>query len=128
MDDHERSAAHEDGRIRPLQRPFDPTALEAEEQYDAVVRRVNRLRARRSKLTRELRALEGPFLEGQPTVRSGPRRGQPLTRTGRRRRLARLVDVGVELRRTEAEERFATECLDRMNEALDRWAKETYGG
>jgi hypothetical protein len=33
----------------------------------------------------------------------------------------------VEYRQLDEEERFASESLDRMNEALDRWARETYG-
>ena len=75
-------------RVLELVRPFDPQGVDAEDQYDAVVRRVNRVRARRTRLTRELERLEQPFLEGEPTVQSGPRRGQPLSSAGRRRRLA----------------------------------------
>ena len=37
------------------------------------------------------------------------------------------VEVGAELRRIEEEERFAVASLDRMNRALDRWARDTYG-
>jgi hypothetical protein len=33
----------------------------------------------------------------------------------------------VEYRQLDEEERFASESLDHMNEALDRWARETYG-
>ena len=114
--------------IRPLGRPFDPVSAEAEDQYDAVVRRVNRSRARSLRLRRELERLTEQFVEGTPSVLVGPRRGEPLTPNGRRRRLARLVDVGVALRQAEAEEAFACETLDRMNRALDRWARDTYGG
>ena len=114
-------------RVLELVRPFDPTGADAEDQYDAVVRRVNRVRARRTRLARELERLERPFLEGEPTVQSGPRRGQPLSASGRKRRLARLVEVGADLRATQEEERFAVDALDRMNRALDRWARETYG-
>jgi hypothetical protein len=38
-----------------------------------------------------------------------------------------VIDVGAELRSVEDEERFANGALDRMNRALDRWARETYG-
>ena len=114
-------------RVLELVRPFDPLDAEAEDQYDAVVRRVNRVRARRTRLARELERLERPFVEGEPTVQSGPRRGQPLSPAGRKRRLARLVEVGANLRDTVAEERFAVAALDRMNRELDRWARETYG-
>ncbi len=113
-------------RVVPLARPFDPISAEAEDQYDAVVRRVNRVRARRTRLARELEDLERPFLEGEPTVQTGPRRGQPLSPAGRKRRLARLVRVGADLRDSVAEERFAVADLERMNRALDRWARETY--
>ena len=114
--------------VLPLVRPFDPVDHDAEEQYDAVVRRLNRVRARRTRLTRELERLERPFLEGEPTVQSGPRQGQPLSVAGRKRRLTRLVEVGAALREATAEERFAVDALDRMNQALDRWARETWGG
>ena len=114
-------------RVIEFVRPFDPQGADAEGQYDAVVRRVNRVRARRTRLARELERLEAPFLEGQPTVQSGPRRGQPLSPAGRKRRLARLVEVGANLRDAVAEERFAVATLDRMNQELDRWARETYG-
>ena len=117
----------DDDVVRPLARPFDPVSPEAEDQYDAVVRRVNRARARRTMLSREFDRLSTQFVDGEPTVLAGRRRGEPLSVQGRRRRLARLVDVGVTLRDAEAEERFASEALDRMNHALDRWARETYG-
>ena len=113
--------------VRQLFRPFDPVSHEAEEQYDAVVRRVNRLRARRTRARRELLRLEAQFLDNDLKVASGPRRGEPLSRVGRRRRLARLIEVGAELRRLRDEERFAVSTLDRMNAALERWARETYG-
>lgn len=114
-------------KVREMVRPFDPVSADAEDQYDAVVRRVNRVRARRTRLAHEFDALESLFVEGEPKVRSGPRRGQPLSSAARKRRLARLVEVGSELRRVEDEERFAVADLDRMNRALDRWARNTYG-
>ena len=113
--------------VRDMVRPFDPVSADAEDQYDAVVRRVNRVRARRTRLTRELERLERPFVDDDLVVQSGPRRGQPLSTNGRKRRLARLVEVGAELRRVEEEERFAVASLGRMNRALDRWARDTYG-
>lgn len=113
--------------VRAMVRPFDPVSDEAEDQYDAVVRRLNRARVRRSRLTRALERIERPFVEDHVVVQSGPRRGQPLSPSGRRRRLARLVEIGTELRRAQEEERFAIATLDRMNRALDRWARDTYG-
>lgn len=113
--------------VLQLVRPFDPSDPDAEENYDAVARRVNKARARRSVVARELAEVERQFVEGDLVVRSGTRRGQPLTPNGRRKRLARLVELGVEYRQLNDEEQFASADLDRMNEALERWARETYG-
>ena len=113
--------------VLELIRPFDPLGANAEEDYDAVVRRLNRVRGRRTLVARERAELERQFIEADLTVRSGSRRGQPLTRNGRRRRLARLLELDTEARQLNVEERFAIANLDRMNEALDRWARETYG-
>lgn len=108
-------------------RPFDPVSGDAEDQYDAVVRRLNRVRAKHVRLERKKRRLEDQFIEGNLTVQSGTRRGEPLSVAGRKRRLARLIEVGAELRDVAEEERFAQASLDRMNRALDEWARETYG-
>ena len=113
--------------IVQLIRPFDPMSADAEDRYDAVVRRLNRVRVRRAEVSRELSELERQFLEGDFTVRSGPRRGRPAALLERRRRLERMLDLGATLRRLDAEEEFATSNLARMNEALDRWARETWG-
>lgn len=113
--------------VLELIRPFDPLSPEAEEEYDRIVRRVNRIRANMARLRREHERLEKQFLDGDLLVSSGPRRGEPLSRVGRRRRLIRLVETGHTLRQLADEERFATAILDRMNKALDRWARETYG-
>jgi hypothetical protein len=113
--------------VLQLVRPFDPSNTDAEKNYDAVARRVNRVRARRIVVARELAEVERQFVEGDLVVRSGARRGQPLTTNGRRKRLARLLELGMEHRRLNDEEQFASADLDRMNEALERWARETYG-
>ncbi len=113
--------------IVPLIRPFDPMSTDAEDRYDAVVRRLNRVRVRRAEVSRELSELERQFLEGDFTIPSGPRRGRPAALLERRRRLERMLDLGATLRRLDAEEEFATSNLARMNEALDRWARETWG-
>ena len=113
--------------VRALFPPFDPTSAEAEDQYDTVVRRLNSARIERGKAARELDELSRQFVEGDLRVRSGPRRGQPLSRVGRRRRLERLLELGQEVRRLDGLEAFSRAALDRMNEALDRWARETYG-
>ena len=123
--------ADDDAFDRPgvleMVRPFDPISPDAEDEYDAVVRRVNRVRARRTRLAREFERMERPFVEDDLRVQTGPRRGQPLSPMGRKRRLQRLVEIGAELRQAEDEEAFAVAALDRMNRALDRWARETYG-
>ena len=113
-------------KVLKMIRPFDPQSSDAEDQYDAVVRRLNRVRARRARLGKELTLLENQFIDNDLTIRSGPRRGKPLSRTGRRRRLSRLVEVGAEIRQLDEQERFSAAALDRMNEALDRWVRETY--
>ncbi len=108
-------------------RPFDPLSADAEDLYDTVVRRLNTVRSRHTRLGKELKHLEGQFIDNDLTVQYGPRRGEPLTRAGRRRRLARLIEVGAEMRQLGREERFAEDALDRMNSALDQWARDTYG-
>ncbi len=113
--------------VQELRRPFDPMGADAEEQYDTVVRRLNRARARRAKSGRELAELERQFVEDDLYVRTGARAGQRLSRDGRRRRLRRLIELGAEAQRLEEEERFSLRALDQMNEELERWARETYG-
>lgn len=113
--------------VLELIRPFDPLGANAEKDYDAVVRRVNEVRRRRAVVARELAELERQFVSSDLVIRSGPRRGQPLTRNGRRRRLVRLLELGTEYGRLNDQERFALANLDRMNDALERWARETYG-
>lgn len=108
-------------------RPFDPMSADAEEQYDSVVRRLNRVRAERNRAAAELAELERQFVEDDLYARSGPRQGQPLSQSGRRRRLARMLDLGARVRRLDEVEAFSGAALGRMNEALDRWARETYG-
>ena len=108
-------------------RPFDPLSPDAEDEYDAVVRRVNNIRASRFQVARELAEIERQFVEGDFIIRSGPQSGQPLSRNERRSRLVHLIELGKEFSRLNAEEQFALASLDRMNEALDRWARETYG-
>ena len=116
-----------DAPILELIRVFDPISPDAEAQYDGVVRRLSRARARSAVNARERETLEAQFLEGDLAVQSGPRRGQPLSLAGRRKRLNRLIELAVEAERLQAEERFSQRVLDRMNDALDRWARETYG-
>ena len=127
MDTHNLLPPHNPANVLELVRPFDPISQNAEEEYDAVVRRLNRVRVRRTRLGREKEKLERQFVEGGLTAQTGMHPGEPLSIVGRKRRLARLIEVGAELRHTEDEERFATAALDRMNRALDRWARETYG-
>ncbi len=113
--------------VRELVRPFDPISPEAENQYDDVVRRVNRLRALRGRNARERLELERQFVNNNLTVRSGPRVGLPLSIRGRRQRIRRFAELATEAQRLEYEEHFSVRALDRMNDALDRWARDTYG-
>ena len=108
-------------------RPFDPLSTEAETQYDTVVRRINRVRARRACIEKEQRELERQFIDGDFTVPSGRRRGEPLSRITRRNRLMRLLELSAQAHRLAEEERFALRALNRMDLALDRWARDTYG-
>lgn len=117
----------QESNVQSMFRRFDPMSASAESHYDTVVRRINRVRARRRNVDVELAELERQFVEGDLMVQTGPCRGEPLSKRGRRARLARLLDLGIESRRLASEERFSVEALDRMNEALDRWAKDTYG-
>ena len=110
-----------------MTRPFDPMEADAEDRYDTVVRRINRVRARRTQLERERAELERQFVENDLRIRSGIRSGEPLPPSGRRQRLARLIDLETESERLRNEERFSADALRRMNDALDRWARETYG-
>jgi hypothetical protein len=114
-------------KVLQLIRPFDPLTADAEAEYDAVVRRVNGLRDRRSEVARDLAELERQIVENDLVVESGPRYGEPLTPSERHGHLLRLLDLSMELRRLNDEEPFAVANLYRMNEALDRWARETYG-
>jgi len=113
--------------VREFARPFDPTSSEAEAQYDTVVRRLKRVRALRSRNDRERLELERQFVENDLTVQSGPRTGLPLSLRGRRQRIRCLFELAAEAQRLEHEERFSERALDRMNDALDRWAADTYG-
>ena len=113
--------------VIPIRRRFDPTAPEAERRYDGVVARLNRLSALRARTRRECSELERQFVENDLKATSGPRRGEPLTPRGRRQRLALLLEKTVLLSEQDREwERLHTE-LDRMNRALDDWARENWG-
>ena len=86
------------GRARVLHLPpRDQEAVLAEFQ------RVDLLRSGSlsevSRLVNELSTLEDEFISGELSVRSGPRRGQPLTEQGRRRRVDRLTSVACDLDR-----------------------------
>lgn len=113
--------------VSELIRPFDPVGPDAEAEYDAVVRRVNRARAKRKRNELDRLELERQFIDDDLVARTGPGKGLPLSRAGRRARLMRLLDLGVEAERVREEERFAMRVLDRMNAALDAWARDTYG-
>ncbi len=114
-------------KVRKLIRPFDPMAEDAEGNYDEVVRRVNSIRGRRTKVAREAAEIERQFVENDLNVLFGPQRGDRLDAAGRRHRLARLLELETERQRLNQQEEFVRSNLDHMNQALDRWARETYG-
>ena len=112
--------------VRELIRPFDPISAEAETRYDDVARRINRVRAKRLRNDRERLELERQFVENDLVVRAGMRAGLPLGAAGRRQRIRRLFELTTEAQHLSEEEQFSVRALDRMNAALDRWARETY--
>lgn len=114
--------------VIPFLRGFDPLSQEAEERYDRVATKLNRLSAARNWRRRMATELERQFVENDLIATSGRRRGKSLTPLGRRRRLTRLLDVRSELDRIEAEREHLSIELESMNDALEIWARETYGG
>ena len=76
--------------------------LRDQEQALAEFQRVDLLRIESlseiNRLINELTRLEDEFITGELNVRSGPRKGQPLTEGGRRRRVDRLSSVAGDLR------------------------------
>ncbi len=84
------------------------------EECERLSRRVYALVEELEPLILRQHALEREFSEGDLYVRSGPRKGQPLTRVGRQRRLQELLSThrqAVELHRS-------VEWLERRRELL----------
>jgi len=115
------------GNIIDIRRPFDPDSKDAEDRYNHVASRINRLRGRRRRLDAERDELERQFVENDLVVASGRRKGLTLTRQGRRKRLERLLELDHVTRQLDGEERFLRGELARMNVALELWARKTYG-
>jgi hypothetical protein len=113
--------------ILPFVPRFDPTAPGAERRYDGVVARINRVSARRRGLRRTSAELERQFVENDLVSRSGARRGRPLTSRGRRQRLDALLATRAELEALDREWEHLHAELERMNRALDAWAREHWG-
>ena len=114
-------------QIISLDRRFDPTSAEAEARYDRVARRINQLRAARNRCQRESDELARQFVDDDLVVSSGARRGQALTASGRRHRMKRLIELAGQIALLDEELTGLDESLGHMNQALDRWAKQTYG-
>jgi len=114
--------------VIPLLRGFDPMSSEAEERYDRVAGRMNQLSAARNWRRRMATDLERQFVENDLVAASGARRGKPLTARGRKRRLTRLLELRAELDHIDSEREHLSLELESMNEALEIWARETYGG
>lgn len=113
--------------IISLDRRFDPTSAEAERRYDRVARRINQIRASRNRTRREADELARQFVENDLMAHTGARRGQALTVSGRRRRMRTLIELEREIALLDEELDGLSASLTVMNEALDAWAKETYG-
>jgi hypothetical protein len=114
-------------KVIHLQSRFDPRSESAEEQYDRVVHRMNKLAAGRHRNRGLINELQRQFVENDLTALSGRRRGRPLTSAGRRRRLSELLALNHELRSMDEEREGLGRELATMNRALDAWARDTYG-
>jgi hypothetical protein len=115
-------------QVISILRGFDPLSAEAEERYDRVASRMNQLSAARNWRGRMATELERQFVENQLIATSGKRRGQTLTSRGRKRRLTRLFDLRSELDQITSDREHLSVELEAMNDALEVWARETYGG
>jgi chromosome segregation ATPase len=114
-------------QVISLDRRFDPTSSEAEARYDRVARRINQLRATRNRVQRHADELARQFVDGDLVARTGRRRGAPLTTAGRRQRMRSLLELTAEIALLDAELAGLDESLSNMNQALDAWARQTYG-
>ena len=113
--------------IIALDRRFDPTSAEAEGRYDRVARRINQIQAGRNRCQREADELARQFVENDLIAQTGTRRGKALTESGRRRRMRKLMALEREIFLIDDELSGLKQSLTLMNEALDEWAKQTYG-
>jgi hypothetical protein len=114
--------------VIPILRGFDPLSNETEERYDRVASRMNQLSAALNWRRRMATELERQFVENDLVAASGARRGKPLTERGRKQRLGRLLGLRGELDRIDSEREHLSLELESMNEALEAWARHTYGG
>lgn len=114
-------------QVISLDRRFDPTSADAEARYDRVARRINQIRAARNRSQRETDELARQFVDGDLVAKTGTRRGQPLTETGRRGRMRNLIELAGQIAVLDEELAGLDESLEHMNDALDAWAKQTYG-
>jgi hypothetical protein len=114
-------------QIIPLIQSFNPMSTDAETRYDRVALRINRLKATRNMCQHNADELARQFVENDLIASSGSRRGKSLTVAGRRRRLRQLLDLEQELSAVTEEIEGLSRTLDHMNQALDDWARQTYG-
>ena len=122
------TAEKNSSNVRSLIRPFDPESADAEARYDEVVLQVNRARLRRIATGRELAELERQFIDNDLDIETDGDVCRPLGRGERRRRLSRMLELNLLFVKIGNEERIAVAHLERMNNDLDRWAREAYGG
>lgn len=78
-------------KVIPLARRRDDAARWSE--TDRLIERINAIRDELRSLRDEEAELARQFVELDLRVSSGPRKGEPLTRQGRARRLDRLLEV-----------------------------------
>ena len=87
----------------------------------AELQRVNLLREESLRevhgLIDELAKLEDEFIAGDLSVRSGPRKGQPLTEQGRRRRVDQLCRTACDLKAALSEDMRLTRRAEKLWEA-----------
>ncbi len=114
-------------QVIPILRAFNPASAAAESEYDGVAHRMNQLSAACNRRRLHASELRRQFVENDLVAASGSRKGDALTLRGRSRRLQQLIDNAIDLDKLEKEREQLCERLEMMNQAIENWARETYG-
>ena len=109
--------------VLPFRKKFDPNSSEAEESYEHVVQKMNWLNTTLRSTRIRAEELERQFVENDLQARSGPRRGEALTRRGRRNRLNELFECRETLICKELEYSLLRKELQAMNRDLEQWTR-----